>query len=267
MPRPQTSPIANFVLGDAPIVAIAVHDGHNVRPELEPRFNLSEHERLREEDPFTGRWTTIAPSRIVAVRSRFEVDFNRPREKAIYRTPADAWGLHVWKDDLSETEIKTSLAAYDAFYAMTRTLLSHLVERWKTVFVFDLHSYNHRRQGPECAAADAAGHPEVNIGTGTLDRSRWGPLADRFIQDLGEHDFLGRRLDVRENVCFQGGQLSRWIHEEFGGNVCSLAIEFKKIFMDEWTGEPDERQVTAIGRALESTLPGIEDALRDARHD
>ncbi len=171
---PQSLPIATFVLGDAPIVAVAVHDGHSVRQGLDAYFSLTAQERLREEDPFTGEWTEIAPSRIVAARSRFEVDLNRPREKAIYRTPGDAWGLHVWNETLPDDVVATSLAAYDAFYAMTRTLLSSLVERFGTVFVFDLHSYNHRREGPECAAADAAGHPDVNIGTGTLDRRPLG---------------------------------------------------------------------------------------------
>lgn len=263
---PQTPPIASFVLGDSPIVAVAVHDGHAVRPDLEPRFALTSQERLREEDPLTGEWTKIASSRIVAARSRFELDLNRPREKAIYRTPGDAWGLHVWKEALPEEMVAASLAAYDFFYDMARTLLSNLVSRFGQVFVFDLHSYNHRREGPECAAADAEGHPDVNIGTGTLDRDRWGRLVDRFMHDLNAFDFEGRQLDVRENVCFQGGNFSRWIHDEFGGDVCSLAIEFKKFFMDEWTGTPDRRQLALIQRALETTIPGILQELRARRH-
>ena len=262
---PQIPPIASIVLGDSPIVAFAVHDGHAVRPELESLFALDPQERLREEDPFTGEWTAIAPSRIIGARSRFEVDLNRPREKAVYRTPGDAWGLHVWQRELPADVIATSLAAYDSFYAIARALLAHLVERYRQVFVFDLHSYNHRREGPECAGADAEGHPEVNIGTGTLDRKRWGPLVDRFMHDLSSFDFAGRQLDVRENVCFQGGNLSRWIHEEFGGDICSLAIEFKKFFMDEWTATPDRRQLTLITRALESTIPGVHQELR-TRH-
>lgn len=262
----QTPPIASFVLGDAPIVAVAVHDGHAVRPGLEPLLALGSRDRLREEDPFTGEWTEIAPSRIVGARSRFEVDLNRPREKAIYRTPGDAWGLRVWKDDLPEREIATSLAAYDSFYSMAQSLLRNLIDRFGQVFVFDLHSYNHRREGPECAGADAEGHPEVNVGTGTLDRHRWGHLVERFMRDLRSFDFAGRELDVRENVCFQGGNFSRWIHGEFGGDVCSLAIEFKKFFMDEWTGTPDRRQLKLIRRALESTVPGIHQELRTKHH-
>ena len=47
-------------------------------------------------------------------------------------------------------------------------------------------------------------------------------------------------LDVRENVAFQGrGQLARFVHERYPVTGCSLAVEFKKFYMDEWTGEPD----------------------------
>jgi hypothetical protein len=134
--------------------------------------------------------------------------------------------------------------------------------RFGRFVVLDLHTYNHRREGPEGPSADPTANPEVNVGTGTLNRQRWAPVVDRFIADLRGFDFLGRHLDVRENVKFRGGQFSRWIHETFPEAACSLAIEFKKFFMDEWTGEPDRVQVEAIRRALQSTVPGMIGGLR-----
>ena len=104
-------------------------------------------------------------------------------------------------------------------------------------------------------------NPEVNIGTGTMNRTRWAPLVDRFIADLCAFDFLGRHLDVRENVKFKGGQFSRWIHQTFPESGCALAVEFKKFFMDEWTGKPDFEQLEAIRQALESTRPGVLEVL------
>jgi hypothetical protein len=76
---------------------------------------------------------------------------------------------------------------------------------------------------------------------------------------MRSHDFLGRRLDVRENVKFFGGQLPRWIHETFPHSVCALAIEVKKFFMNEWTGELDSKQHEALGH----TLAGAANAVRD----
>jgi hypothetical protein len=90
-----------------------------------------------------------------------------------------------------------------------------------------------------------------------MDRRRWAPLVDRFVAELGDFDFLGRRLDVRENVRFQGGQFSRWIHQTFPESVCSLAVEVKKFFMDEWTGEIDSAQHAAAGAALGAAAIGV----------
>ena len=56
----------------------ASHDGHETREELRALFNLSESERLREEDPFTARWLNVSDNRITVHHSRFETDVNRP---------------------------------------------------------------------------------------------------------------------------------------------------------------------------------------------
>jgi hypothetical protein len=248
--------------GDGPLVAVAIHNGDAVRDEVSALMAIDERSRLREEDPFTGEWTAIAPTRCVVLRSRFEVDLNRPRERAVYRTPEDAWGLEVWRRDPPDEVIARSLDEYDAFYEAMRGLLGDVERRHGGFVVFDLHSYNHRREGPEGPAADDAENPQVNVGTGTLDRARWGGLIDRFIADLRSHDFPGGVLDVRENVKFRGGRFASWVHEGFPETGCALAIEFKKFFMDEWTGEPDERLVSAIGAALGSTVPGVIEELR-----
>jgi len=96
------------------------------------------------------------------------------------------------------------------------------------------------------------------VGTGTLsDRRRWASVIDRFIGDLSNVDFPGRKLDVRENIKFRGGHFARTLHAAFPEQVVVLSIEFKKFFMDEWTGEPDHRQIEAIGTALQATTSGV----------
>ncbi len=247
--------------GQGPLLATAIHDGHNVRDELRDLFALDEATRLREEDPFTGQWTAVSPTRLVGLHSRFEVDFNRPRAQAVYRRPEDAWGLDVWKAELPVDCVERSLAVYDAFYAEVHGLLQRMVRRYHRVVVLDLHTYNHRRQGPDAPAAAAHENPEVNVGTGTMDRRRWAPLVDRLIVDLRNFDYLGRRLDVRENVRFRGGHFPWWVHQTFPQSVCVLALEVKKFFMDEWTGQADETQVAAVERALKSAVWGIHEEL------
>ena len=232
---------------------------------LRPQFALSEPGRLREEDPGTGTWTDVAPNQLIGRRSRFEVDLNRPRDKAVYRTEADAWGLKVWKRPPDDDTVAKSLAVYDAFYDETHAVLSRMVARYGRVVVLDLHSYNHRRDGAENPPADPRENPDINLGTGTMVRSRWASLVDRFIVDLRNADFPGKPLDVRENVKFRGGHFPQWIHEHFPETVCALSVEVKKFYIDEWTGILDTETSSAVLRALKSTVWGIYEELTRLR--
>ncbi|QDV26546.1 N-formylglutamate amidohydrolase [Aureliella helgolandensis] len=252
-----------FQRGTGPIIAAAIHNGHQTRKSVEKHLAISEEEQFREEDPLTGEWTQIAKTQIVGLRSRFEVDLNRPREKAVYETPADAWGMEVWDQPPDQSMIDASLREYDQFYADVERLLDEMLLQYRRLVIYDLHTYNQRRAGPEGPAADPAANPEVNIGTGTMDREFWSPVVDRLIGELREYDFHGRRLDVRENVKFQGGYFGKWVHQCYPQRVCAVAIEFKKFFMDEWAGQPDAQEVECIYQTLSSTLPGVMQALEE----
>jgi hypothetical protein len=249
-------------VGDGPVVATAIHAGHEVRRDLLPLLAIDESTRAREEDPYTDALVKVVPSWIVFKRSRFEVDLNRPKKEAVYMAPEMAWGLQVWKKPLSETEIKRSLEEYDKFYDELYQLLKKIETKYKCFVVFDLHSYNYRRKGPYAPPEDPKKNPDVNVGTGSIDRERCGPIVQRFIHDLRQYDFFGRHLDVRENVKFKGRHLAQWIHRKFPGSACVLAIEFKKFFMDEWTGIADIDVIEEIRKALQSTLPGILEELQ-----
>jgi len=256
-------PLWEIRFGCGPLVAAAIHDGHTVRREVAPLLAVSEADRFHEEDPHTAFWTTVAPTRIVGLRSRFEFDLNRPREKAVYLTAEDAWGLTIWKEPPAEGIVARSLAQYDAFYRQVQVVLEDLVAQFGRVLVLDLHSYNHRRDGPDGHVLDPSENPEVNVGTGTLDRQRWGRVVDRFVAELSGRDFLGRTLDVRENMRFVGGRFPEWIHGMFGESICCLAVEVKKFFMDEWTGEVDQSLLYEIGQALRSSAAAALEEMPD----
>lgn len=261
------SALWDIEIGDGPLVACAVHDGHEVRPEVAACLRLEDAERRYEEDPYTAAWTSIATTRIVARRSRFELDLNRPREKAVYIVPADAWGLDVWKCAPAPEMLERSLAAYDEFYDHLRLVLEKLVARHRRVVVFDLHSYNLIRGGVDGTVGDPEANPEVNLGTRSMPRNHWSPVVDRWLAEMRTHDYLGRHLDVRENVKFFGGHLPGWIHENFPQTVCALAIEVKKFFMNEWTGELDVEKHKSLHRALERAASGVLEVLENWKRE
>ena len=246
---------------DAPVAASALHDGHALRVDVCAAMGLGDEERLREEDPFTAKWAEVVETRLIVLRSRFEVDLNRPRERAVYQEPEDAWGLRVWRGTSSPSMVAASLAQYDAFYTAAGETLAFMRGQWGRFVVLDLHSYNHRRDGPTAPSADPATHPEVNIGTSNMDRRRWAPVVDGAISHLRSADFMGRTLDVRENVKFRGGHFPQWIHNTFPAHACAIAIEFRKSFMDEWTGTPEATHLEAIRVVLAGLVPEIEQAL------
>ena len=133
------------LLGPTPIVTAAIHDGHQLSEEISKLIALDDDEQLREEDPYTGIWAGVSKNHIISNISRFEFDLNRPPEKAIYLTPEDAWGLQVWKRQLPEEILEKSRARYAEFYRIIHQGIEGLVERFGTIVILDLHSYNYRR--------------------------------------------------------------------------------------------------------------------------
>jgi glutathione synthase len=257
--------IWSSIVGDSPAVAVAIHDGHDLRPEVREIMRLSSDERLREEDPYTGRWVDIAATRFTVHTSRFEMDLNRPRDKAVYLSPDAAWGLDVWQETPSPELVERSLKQYDSFYEELYNTLGAIQRMWGQFIVLDLHSYNHRRDGRDAEPAAPEENPVINIGTGSLDRDLWAPVINAFTASLAEAAVDGERIDVRENVRFKGGFLSQWVHETFPGVGCAIAIEVKKVFMDEWTGEPDEGRIEELKAALASAVEPAIAALKQVR--
>ena len=154
----------------------------------------------------------------------------------------------MWKsNELDEELVQRSLALHFGYYRLLETLLDGVAERHERFLLIDVHSYNHRRDGPAGAPAPQEEAPDINIGTFSMPRAEWAFLVDPLMDSMRSFDFNGRRLDVRENVAFQGkGEQARFVHRRYPGQACAIALEFKKFFMDEWSGEPDLAEVAAM---------------------
>ncbi|OOG71906.1 N-formylglutamate amidohydrolase [Algoriphagus sp. A40] len=251
-----------FIKGNSPLVITAIHDGHKVRNELKSLFALGDAARLREEDPFTAFWTDFSDNRIIVNHSRFEADVNRPREKAVYQIPEDAWGLEVWKDKLPQDVLERSLKLYDDFYKAATSYFDELFAQNRVQIVYDIHSYNYRRDGID-SEADPMENPEINLGTQNMDREVWHPVVDTLLHSFRNFNYAGRNLDVRENVKFKGGYFGKWLLERYGKAICPISIEVKKIFMDEHSGRGFEKDINLISALIESSIAPVLKALNE----
>lgn len=253
----------NYYIADkiSPVLVTAIHDGHFIRAELLEISALSTEERMREEDPYTGYMSEASENRATSSVSRFEVDLNRLRDDSIYKKPEDAWGLNLWKNELSDEMCGKSLEFYDEFYAELKNHLQEMVQAYGKVVVLDLHTYNHRRNGAYAEVADPNSNPEINIGDAHNSDS-FKDLLSSYVNFLSKQEINGRHPQVGENVKFDGGGLSVWIHENFPEEVCTISVEFKKTFMDEWTGVADVNHLNSIRDLVSNSIEFLEYELK-----
>ncbi len=245
----------------SPIICAAIHSGHLLSPFVEEKIKLSEFERFYEEDPYTDYLIEDCNNKIIANYSRFEIDLNRNIDKCVYIKPEDAWGLEVRKKDFTNEELAFLKKQYNDFYEQLKTEITKLKNKHSIVFVFDIHSYNYRRNGVE---ADPEKNPEIILGTNNMPE-KYMSYIHKIKSGFEDFVFFGRKLDVKINVKFTGGYFSRWIHNNFT-DVISLSIEFKKIFMDELTGELHNEVLLELKRVFDSVKENLEKELTNKWH-
>ena len=242
-----------------PLLAFAIHNGHYLPPALEENCGISPSQRLQEEDPFTDGFAGCFANNVVLQTCRFAVDLNRSPEKCVYQNPEDAWGLQVRKSSLGQELINELQQAYATWYRIAAYQVDKLLMEHKRILILDLHSYNHRRGGPKAGADPQAGNPDIIIGRNNLPEKRY-PEAEQLRLRLDGTRFMGKALDCRCDVKFPGGYFSRWLNNSYQDRILCLAIEFKKIFMDEWSGELNLKAYQELkqlfANAVESFLSG-----------
>ncbi|MBI9069567.1 MAG: flavohemoglobin expression-modulating QEGLA motif protein [Salinivirgaceae bacterium] len=209
-----------------PFVCYSIHNGDRLRPELKEKCLLNDSERWYEEDPRTLDFINSMPIVISGLDSRYEYDLNRKPDDAIYES---AWGKEVWQSPLSETEREESLQKHHTFYNITKLLISLLENKFNSVLVFDIHSYNYKRIERET--------PVFNIGTSLITESKYRSNVNYFLNELNKFELPNIDLIARENDVFQGrGYLAEFISLNFD-QVLVLPTEVKKVYCDEETGE------------------------------
>ncbi|MEE8601994.1 N-formylglutamate amidohydrolase [Euzebya tangerina] len=254
--------------GNGPVLATALHAGHDLRPELAALSALDAATRLREEDPLTDVLASVGDHLFVPAASRFEVDLNRPADEAVYLNGYYAWGLEPWSRQLEEAEVARSLAARERYYQLMRVWLEELITTYGAVLVLDVHSFNHRPADGDGEPGPPTDHPDIDLGLTTADEDRFGELVETLWTELtrtrmpaaGDAD---RAVEVDRNARFvDGGHWPEWVFEQYGEHVCTVTLEYKKVFMDEWAGTADIQALHALHSGLRRAVDAVRHLVR-----
>ncbi len=206
-----------------PYICTAIHDGHRFRESLIPYCALTENERFYEEDPHTGDIISGFPNRIICHDSRYEYDINRSPEGCIYD---QAWGKTVWTQPLPEAERNISLAKYRQFYRVLQATISMLHKKNGGCIVYDIHTYNGKRQ-------QHLGAPTFNVGTTPIDLRRHRRSVELLLRKLNDIAITGETVTAVSDRVFQGhGYMVNALKALSPGILC-IPLEIKKFFMEE----------------------------------
>lgn len=217
----------------SPKIAVAIHAGHGVRPDIAPFMALSDAERLFEEDEATEEMIRSFPNALWALESRAVYDLNRDEKMALPLTPEKFWGTKVYRAMPDAQMNEKSLESHRAFYRFLGTLIIHLLERFGVCVVYDIHSYNITRQ----QAKGFENPPVFNLGTEGIDRQRWQRQVDEWLSLLESVRLPGVETTVAENRVFMGqGELCRRL-SHWDSRILVLPTEVSKVYMNELTGE------------------------------
>jgi hypothetical protein len=237
-----------------PRIAAAIHAGHKVRGELLPLMAIGPGQRMFEEDTGTDFMIQGQPNTIWGLESRAVYDLNRGTDMALPLVPEKFWGTAVYAHPPTPEMNRRSLESHAAFYTAIGTLITCMLDLHGFCVVYDIHSYNITRQqakGFECP-------PVFNLGTAALDRTRWRPHIESWMDLLGTISLPGIKTTVSENLVFSGrGQfcirLSQW-----DPRILVLPTEVSKIYMDEIKGAIYTDIIIAVkdglGQAMASHL-------------
>lgn len=237
-----------------PRIAVAIHAGYKVRPELLPLMALGVKERMFEEDTGTDFMIQGQPNTIWGLESRAVYDLNRATDMALPLVPEKFWGTRVYENPPAPEMNRRSLESHAAFYTAIGTLITRMLDLYEFCIVYDIHSYNISRQ----QANGFKSPPVFNLGTASLDRSRWKPYIESWIEQLSAISLPGIKTTVAENLVFSGKgefciRLSQW-----DSRILVLPTEVSKIYMDEVKGAiyPDIIKAVkdGLGQAMASHL-------------
>ncbi|HYX10021.1 MAG TPA: flavohemoglobin expression-modulating QEGLA motif protein [Bacteroidales bacterium] len=226
-----------------PALCTAIHNGHQLREELHPSIVLNDYERWQEEDPHTGSFISSWPVSIIVHDSRYEYDLNRNEKECIYDI---AWAKKVWRSPLNSIDTRNTLTKHCNFYKVLNALVKKTEMLFGGCLVFDIHSYNYKRYDREV--------PLFNVGTRYIDRNKYKPVVNKWIQALSDIKLRDFETSIAENDVFGGaGNMLKQLTGEHPRTLV-LATEIKKIYCNETTGEIFPEVINELREEIKKAL-------------
>lgn len=136
---------------------------------------------------------------------------------------------------------------HDLFYSLLSYIAEFFLENNSRAIFFDMHSYNWKERSNQEKL------PDVNLGTEFIDKEKHREIISIWIEELEKIEIQGRHLVVEENALFKGGFLTRFISKTYP-DIAVLCSEFKKIYMDEDTGEIDKEIMEALKKGIDRAV-------------
>ncbi len=230
----------------SPYLVTAIHAGHQVREELLPLMRISEKARLFEEDAATDLIIGECSNIIWSLDSRAEYDLNRSPGLALPLTAENFWGTEVYHKTPDPAINQRSLEKYHAFYRFIEHYLENALQQFGFCVVYDIHSYNLSRQ----IACGISQPPTFNLGTAGINREKYRPQIDAWLNELSRITIPGIETTVAENLVFSGnGEFCRRL-SALDNRILVLPTEIAKIYMNEHTGDLYSDKIKNISRQL-----------------
>ncbi len=234
----------------SPFIGLAIHAGHNVRPELACRLAIDSTQQGLEEDTATDFMISGLSNRIAALESRIVYDLNRPPDRAIPLTAERFWGRKVYNTVPTEQMNAQTLERYAMFYRFVQTCVKKMLKKFNTCIIYDIHSFNILRQ--KASGIDPV--PVFNLGTALVDTLKWEKAIALWLDLLGSIELPGIETSVAENLVFQGkGELCRRL-TAMDDRILVLPTEIAKIYMNETTGTIYPDVLNALKTGLEKAI-------------
>ena len=250
--------------GASPVVGTAIHDGHALPPGFAAGMAIARRgAACARRIPTRSSSSATCPTASSCISRASPSISTGIATAAIYLKPEQSWGVQVFSQPPSADLVRQAMRIHDRLLRDLRTFLRQLEEQFGRF----VRPRRPQLQPPPRRTGRPAGQRRSDA-AGQHRHLLDGPAA------LGACGRSVHRAAARVRV----PRPSRWtcartspsrgaasrpasFTTSFPRTGCAIAVEFKKFFMDEWTGEADPEALDAIRAMIRSTLPLLEEIL------